>query len=304
MSDLISIIVNIHNNEETLKNCIVSLISQTYREIEIILIDDGSTDSSGKICDDLILTSSRMKVVHKMHSGIGNSRNSGLDIASGKYITFVNATDTLKSNMIEELYKIMQNYPVEIAICSVENKKNTNFDYKTITLGKEDALRQLLLEKSIKNTIYGKLFKRELFNSIRFSEDNSQIITKLFELSSKVAFTNNCLYICNLNETFSRSSLINNSIRIMQLYPNLKIQCQYSILKNIQDEFYECFCNNKVIENQENMYKMFIQIVKDNEERISPFLSYIRKAHMYLLADNYMTYKRICPVLPELSIDN
>ena len=97
MSDLISIIVNIHNNEETLKSCIVSLISQTYRELEIILIDDGSTDSSSKICDDLILTSSRMKVVHKMHSGIGNSRNSGLDIATGKYITFVNATDTLKS---------------------------------------------------------------------------------------------------------------------------------------------------------------------------------------------------------------
>ena len=300
MSDLISIIVNIHNNEETLKNCIVSLISQTYREIEIILIDDGSTDSSSKICDDLVLTSSRMKVIHKMHSGIGNSRNSGLDIATGKYITFVNATDTLKSNMIEELYKIMQNYPVEISMCSTQEKNNSTLDYKTITLEKEDALRQLILEKSIKNTIYGKLFKRELFNSLRFSEDNSQIVTRLFELSTKVAFTNNCLYICHSDEKFSRNSLINNSIRIMQLYPNLKVQCQYNILKNIQDEFYDCFCNNRVIENQENMYKMFIQIVNDSEEKISPFLSYIRKAHMYLLADNYMTYKRICPVLPDL----
>ena len=90
----------------------------------------------------------------------------------------------------------------------------------------------------------------------------------------------------------------------MKLYPNLEIYCQYNILKNLQNEFYECICNNIPIPNQENMYRMFMQIINDNEDKISPFLSYNRKAHMYLLADNFNTYKRICPVLPEIDFAN
>ena len=119
MNDLISVIVNIYNNEKTLRECIISLISQTYRNLEIILIDDGSTDNSGKICDELVLTSSKMKLIHRMHSGLSDSRNIGLDMATGKYITFINGSDTIKNDMIETLYKMMQNYPVKIAMCSI-----------------------------------------------------------------------------------------------------------------------------------------------------------------------------------------
>lgn len=300
MADLISIIVNIHNNESTLRNCIISLIAQTYRDIEIILIDDGSTDSSSRICDDLVLTNSKMRVVHKLHAGVGSSRNNGLDIATGKYVTFVNASDIIKPNMLEDLYRVMQNYPIDISICSTSPSSNSINDAKFMILEKEDALRQILLEKNFKNTILGKLFKKDLFNTIRFSEDNSEIVTKLFEISTKVAYTNNNYYICSDEETFTRSSLINRDIRIMQLYPNLKLYCQYNILINIQSEFYNCFCNNIPVINSDNMYKMFLQIIDNNEERIIPFLSNVQKAHMYLLANDYTNYKRICPVLPEL----
>ena len=108
MNDLISVVVSIYNDEKNLKDCIISIIGQTYRNLEIILVDDGSTDGSGKICDDLVLTSSKMKLVHRMHSGLGDSRNVGLDMATGKYVTFVNGSDRIKSDMIENLYKIMQ----------------------------------------------------------------------------------------------------------------------------------------------------------------------------------------------------
>ena len=300
MADLITIIVNIYNNESTLRNCIISLIAQTYRYIEIILIDDGSTDSSSRICDDLVLTNSKMRVVHKLHAGIGSSRNNGLDIATGKYVTFVNASDTIKPNMLEELYRATQNYPIDISICSTSSSNNSINDAKFMILEKEDALRQILLEKNFKNTILGKLFKKDLFNTIRFSEDNSEIVTKLFDFITKVAYTNSNYYICSNEETFTRTSLINRDIRIMQLYPNLKLYCQYNILINIQSEFYNCFCNNIPVVNSDNMYKMFLQIIDDNEERIIPFLSNVQKAHMYLLANDYTNYKRICPVLPEL----
>ena len=305
MNDLISVIVNIYNNEKSLRDCIISIIGQTYRNLEIILVDDGSTDGSSKICDDLILTSSKMKLVHRIHSGLGDSRNVGLDMSTGKYVTFVNGSDRIKSDMIENLYKIMQSYPVDMSMCSCYTSEMSQNNTSTvITLSQEDTIRQLLIGKSIGNTVCGKLFKKSLFNSIKFSNDNADVLIKLVELSKKIGFVNISAYLCNSIETFSRTSLINRDIRTMKLYPNLEIYCQYDILKNIQNEFYEAFCNNIPLINSDNMYKMFMQIVNDKEEKISTFLNYKRKAHMYLLANNFDNYKRICPVLPELDIND
>ena len=304
MNDLISVIVSIYNNEKNLRDCIISIIGQTYRNLEVILIDDGSTDGSGKICDDLVLTSSKMKIVHRMHSGLGDSRNIGLDMATGKYVTFVNGSDKIKSDMIENLYKIMSNYPVDMSMCSCYTPGMSQSNASTIiTLSSEDAIRQLLIGKSIGNTVCGKLFKKELFNSIKFSNDNSDVLIRLIELSKKIGFANVSAYLCNNVENFSRTSLINRDIRTMKLYLSIEVYCQYDILKNLQNEFYEAFCNNIPLINSDNMYKMFVQIVREKEDKISPFLSYNRKAHMYLLADNFSSYKRVCPVLPELDIN-
>ena len=305
MNDLISVVVSIYNDEKNLRDCIISIIGQTYRNLEVILIDDGSTDCSGKICDDLVLTSSKMKIVHRMHSGLGDSRNIGLDMATGKYVTFVNGSDKIKSDMIENLYKIMSNYPVDMSMCSCYTPGMSQSNASTIiTLSSEDAIRQLLIGKSIGNTVCGKLFKKELFNSIKFSNDNSDVLIRLIELSKKIGFANVSAYLCNNVGNFSRTSLINRDIRTMKLYPSLEVYCQYDILKNLQNEFYEAFCNNIPLINSDNMYKMFMQIVKEKEDKISPFLSYNRKAHMYLLADSFSSYKRVCPVLPDLDLND
>ena len=289
----------------TWKKCKRPCIDRQSRNLEVILIDDGSTDGSGKICDDLVLTSSKMKIVHRMHSGLGDSRNIGLDMATGKYITFVNGSDKIKSDMIENLYKIMSNYPVDMSMCSCYTPGMSQSNASTIiTLSSEDAIRQLLIGKSIGNTVCGKLFKKELFNSIKFSNDNSDVLIRLIELSKKIGFANVSAYLCNNVENFSRTSLINRDIRTMKLYPSLEVYCQYDILKNLQNEFYEAFCNNIPLINSDNMYKMFMQIVKEKEDKISPFLSYNRKAHMYLLADSFSSYKRVCPVLPDLDLND
>ncbi len=106
--DLISVIVPVYNVEEYLCECLDSILAQTYENLEILLIDDGSTDNSGKICDEYAQKDARIKVMHKENGGVSSARNTGLDIAQGAYVTFVDADDFVECDFAEKLYKKMR----------------------------------------------------------------------------------------------------------------------------------------------------------------------------------------------------
>ncbi|MFB1640057.1 glycosyltransferase family 2 protein [Campylobacter sp. MRC_CM3] len=114
MEPLVSIIIPIYNVEKYLRECLDSVVNQTLKEIEIILIDDGSTDSCGKICDEYALKDKRIKVVHKKNAGLGAAFNSGLDIAKGEYCTIVESDDYIKLDMCEKLYTLAHNYDCQV----------------------------------------------------------------------------------------------------------------------------------------------------------------------------------------------
>lgn len=115
---LISIIVPVYNVEKYLKECIDSVISQTYKNLEIILVDDGSTDKSGEICDEYSKKDSRIKVIHKENGGLSDARNVALDIAKGEYIGFVDSDDYVEKDMFETLYKLAEEHNTEISSIS------------------------------------------------------------------------------------------------------------------------------------------------------------------------------------------
>ena len=300
MEDLISVIITVYNNEKTLKDCILSVIGQTYRNIEIIIVDDGSTDNSSAIYNELLVTNSKLKIISLFHSGISEARNKGIDEARGKYITFVNGSDKLEKNCLENLYVMISSYESDISVCSVYLDKKLNTSNKIITLDKIDALRQLLIEDSILNTPGGKLFSRKLFDYIRFSSYDVETVFKLFEQCKKITFMNNDLYFLGSKEHFLLSSCLNKDLRIMKLYPELSIYCKCSIIKEIQDEFYACIINNKPISDEEKIYESFKKIMLEDGDNIAKFFGNIRKAHLYLLFNDLNNYKILCPVLPEL----
>ena len=111
---LISIIVPIYNVELYLRRCVYSLITQTYKKIEIILVDDGSPDRCGEICDEYAKADSRVRVIHKTNGGLSSARNAALDIATGDYIMFVDSDDWIESNCCEELVKKIMEYNADI----------------------------------------------------------------------------------------------------------------------------------------------------------------------------------------------
>lgn len=114
--DLITIIVPVYNVEKYIRECIDSLLNQTYRNLEIILVDDGSTDKSGDICENYTITDSRVKVIHKKNEGLGFARNTGLRVAQGKFVTFIDSDDIVDADLIERLLKGVVDFKCDTCI--------------------------------------------------------------------------------------------------------------------------------------------------------------------------------------------
>ena len=123
--ELVSIIIPVYNSELFLERCIKSILTQDYKNFELLLIDDGSKDLSGKICDDFSIMDERVVVYHKKNNGVSNARNFGIDQCKGKYVVFVDSDDWVENNYISNLYNFIQNNNIDLACTSFKMiKKN------------------------------------------------------------------------------------------------------------------------------------------------------------------------------------
>ncbi len=195
MQKLISIIVPVYNVEKYLEKCIESIKKQTYKNIEIILVDDGSKDNSGKICDQAEKKDNRIKVIHKTNGGLSDARNAGLKIAKGDFIGFVDSDDYIKEDMFETLYNLLENYNADISIVSYyEYYKDKLIAVKQSDevqeFSKIEAIKELLIDNKIQSYAWNKLFKKELFKDLEFpvNKNFEDIATTLllFERINKV----------------------------------------------------------------------------------------------------------------------
>ena len=179
--NLISVIVPIYNVEKYLKQCLDSIINQTYKNLEIILIDDGSTDNCGKICDDYALKDNRIKVIHKQNGGLSSARNIGLDTAKGEYIGFIDSDDYIEKDMYENMHNTALKTNTKLVICNWfkgnTNKwdKNKNFPDKNI-LTTNEALEFFYNDMYVWN----KLYKKDIVKKLRFIETFAQDVLYTF----------------------------------------------------------------------------------------------------------------------------
>lgn len=182
---LISIIVPVYNMEIYLRKCIDSILCQTYKNIELILVDDGSTDSSPQICDEYAELDDRVKVIHKHNTGQADSRNKGINIAKGEYIGFVDSDDWIDADMYEVLYNTIVDTGADISICGTyyeyKNKVEVIYDCgRTYIYDNKEAIKAVYLDSNIKSYSCDKLFKREIiandYPDIRYFEDLSVLI--------------------------------------------------------------------------------------------------------------------------------
>lgn len=160
-AELISIIVPVYNSENYLIKCLDSIIKQSYTHLEIIIIDDGSVDNSGKISDDYAQLDSRIKVTHTENSGVSSARNLALDFATGTYIAFIDSDDSVHPDYIRELYKVAEKNQADIVCCGYEYRdKNTSYshnDFQNLENSRESFIKHVLSYTG--GTICSKLFR-------------------------------------------------------------------------------------------------------------------------------------------------
>lgn len=221
--DKVSIIVPIYNVEKYLERCIDSIINQTYKNLEIILIDDGSTDKCRNICENYKEKDSRIIVDHKENGGLSTARNRGLDISTGKYILFVDSDDYICDTMIEELLKLLLKYNADIAHCNFkivdEFGNNMNDKHKDLydenLMNSYETIYSYIVDYRVKVMAWNKLYRRELFDYIRFKDgyvyEDEIIFPEIISKSELNITTNKKLYFYTYNNNSITKTDFNES---------------------------------------------------------------------------------------------
>lgn len=243
---LVSVIVPVYKVEQYLDRCLKSLVNQSYSNIEIILVDDGSPDRCYQICEDWARRDPRIKVVHKTNGGLSDARNRGLEFSNGSYICFVDSDDYVAKKYIEVLHNLISNNHTEMSavshkeVFSVKQERDDNITHEEITTVFEgkDAIRQLFSNNTFANYAWNKMYKRELFENIRFPVEKKMedlgTTYKLLLTAKRIAYSTDVLYyyyqredsiLHKVNLDFYRDKFELSRERyekIQSIYPDLK----------------------------------------------------------------------------------
>ena len=298
---LVSVIIPVYNTAYYLSEALNSVINQTYKNLEIILVNDGSTDNSGKICEEYALNDERIKVIHKENGGISSARNAAIDIAKGQYITFIDSDDDVELDYIDYLYKILKRFNCKMSVCThniikngrVKKSFNLKTDYK---LSSQECIKKLLYNDGIDTSAWAKLYDKSLFDNIRYPVGKlfEDIATtyKLFIKSKEIACGHLAKYNYNVRENsivtkkFNKAKLDllestdNMSEEIINLFPNLK----------------EAVLRRRVYARFSTLNQM-AQVDKDNKEKVKEIINFIKKYKWNILTDSNVPVRDKCAIL-------
>ena len=241
MKDLISVIVPIYNVEKYLAECIESIIKQTYKNLEIILINDGSTDLSCEICNEYKEKDNRIKVINKKNEGVSSARNTGIDVSKGSYLTFVDSDDWIEDNFVEILYNKAKEKNADVVLCGYNriignSKESINFVKKEYEFASEEYLINTLNPQTGFGFCHMKLFEKKCIGSVRFKEDLKVGEDALFneEISAnikKAIFIEKNLYNYRIN---ANSVVRKFDVNYVEKYQKAMTESKKYILENFE----------------------------------------------------------------------
>lgn len=278
MKELISVIIPIYKVENYLDKCLKSVLCQTYKNLEIILVDDGSPDRCGIISDNYAALDDRVIVIHKENGGLSDARNAGIEIATGEYITFIDSDDYVSRDYVETMYQNIIETQSDISIVDVNlvyeddyyniNKESSD-DERVLTYSNVDAIKKTL-SVSLRQSAWGKLYKAYLFNEIRFPKgklyEDLAVVYQLLSISKRVVYSTKKLY---------QYLIRNNSI----------MQSDFSMKQLVEIEIID-----EVMDYVESKYPEFY--IETNGRRIYSYLVTLKRIMYSENSKNYIKEKR------------
>lgn len=295
MDSLISIIVPIYKVEKYLDKCVDSIVNQTYQNLEIILVDDGSPDNCPRMCDDWAKKDSRIKVVHKPNGGLSDARNAGMKIATGEYVAFIDSDDWLDLNMVETLFNEAVASDSDIVACGIRmvweddtpDKILTQMCGRKVFYSNKEAMCNLIQEMCILQTVWNKIYRRKTIDKILFPigkiNEDEFWTWKAIANSDKVVYIDTPLY----NYLQRNGSIMRNG-KFNPLYViEAKVERKDYIKTNIPDLYdlccvdllYTCLFQAqraKIMLNKD-IFKQHYKNIKKVVKKSKPSNYYIKK---------------------------
>ncbi len=284
--ELVSIIVPVYNVKPYLERCVNSLISQTYKDLEIILVDDGATDGCRELCDELKLRDDRIRVIHQHNQGLSAARNSGIDAANGRYLCFVDSDDYVNPEYIMYLYDMCKDYGADIGICGHYITEEDNY-YKKIDFSKaiEVFSREEIFDRFYTDMhgsiviAWNKLYKRECIGNIRYDvgmihEDEATTFKYLYN-AKKIAFGREVgYYYYSRPDSITGLAYSSRNLDILKAYEN-----RLDFYKgHNEDRFYNRECQFYLSEIL-NQYGKVIRFLKGDKRILNMLKEKYRKAY-------------------------
>lgn len=296
---LLSVIVPVYNMEKFIDKCVESIINQSYKDIEIILVDDGSTDNSGNICDIWGEKDDRIVVIHKTNGGLSSARNAGIEVAKGEYVGFVDSDDYIDADMYEDMVDAVINSQKDIIACGQtielfdQSSKNIHItnrkEYK-----KMEAIRQVLLEDELDVSACDKIFRRKLFGTILFpvgkiSED-AAIVLQLIDASNGVYHVGKPYYhYIYRQESISKAKYHHGKLDALYNCINMKAFLEDKYPNLIREwKIYTCCTSGALLQN---MYEDRTAIKKYKQD-YQMLLKYYNKTFMSSLFAKSLNWKQ------------
>lgn len=291
----ISIIVPVYNVEEYLPRCIDSILAQTFTDFELIIVDDGSPDNCGKICDEYEKKDNRIKVIHKENGGLSDARNAGLDIAQGKYIGFVDSDDEIKCIALEVLYNCAIHNRCDI-VCStfgkiIDDRYINNECSNTVEFFDKKRIMKWYSYSKYGYTAWNKLYKTSLFCNIRYPKgrvyEDVATTYKLMDKASKVAYIDQDLFYYRIRETSITHSIfskkLSDEIMAFEEYYNF-ITVNYPYLEKRVRIGY-------LISIYRNLSAYLSMCEYDEDDNFNKWFSLIYKNRFFILTNNSFSAK-------------
>lgn len=294
---MISIIVPVYKVEKYLSRCVESILSQTYADLEVILVDDGSPDRSGEICDGFAKMDSRIRVIHKANGGIGDARNAGLVVAQGEFIGFVDSDDYIDSDMYEYLHRCITAERADVAVCGMyhcyagkEIRRSSSICYEVTD--RVGAIRSVMQSRATSASVVNKLFRREMFDGLKFrtgvtAEDAFLIVDLLSRAERVVISGEQKYYYFHRSDSITTKPLNDRCFDTVDAYEYNRKRCEeISPLLSDASLFRQCSARINVLD------KMMLTDSGYNHDKQEEYIAFLSENLKFILSRHFFDWKR------------